>query len=630
MTTWARSLLAGTLAIALMLSMATQFVAWAFDQHPAMGEPLATVNGVKLYAPWRVLVWTVQWLSHDAWRALLHLALAAMCLLAAFGLAALIGAVEPMVISLRFTRPGFARWSKLRQGGLLRGDGLALGAARRHAWAADDIVRVKRGHALMLGATAHTDDALIAAMSSWRGALVLIEARDLSSRLSRKEVIRFAPGRADAIAINPLLAMRGGAHAWSDALTLARGFLRTDDGMLIASFAVLALDTLAHAPTAARSLSGMRQALADPGRRLAEFCTRWAEAPAADLGSATGELVRVARIWRRDGEAALRMLRDIDARLRLFADGDHALATEAHQLRLSDLVSDDGASSLVIQMPPGRESITVPLVSALLAQLVAACAPASDLDHLGRRKQRELLVVIEANALAALIADPDSAAPAQWPGERKQPPLFAGPMCGVSERGVRFLVQAACASDAGALIGADDDMAEDMRDVFPAIAALGPQTKPSAAMAAALAGQVRVWRPWKHQAGRISRWLFPHWERADEWVVAPEALWRADAGEGLLLMAGLRPIRCRSLVTDRSSAVFLDAASIARAPHDWDAPSLPPVPVSASAAARAAPPKQSDKTVAPLNPPIGGAKLRRVLARRVAPAAPTARGEQLI
>lgn len=630
MISWGRTLLTTTLALLLMLAVATQLVAWVFDQHAALGEAVAVVAGVKLYAPWQVLIWALQWFAHDAWMALLHVGLIGMTLLAAFGLAGLLGAIEPpsFALHLRLWRPGFERWGRLGQRGLLRGDGLALGAVRRHALAPAQILRVEAGHALLLGAPVHTDDGLIAAIASWRGALVLIEARDLSSRLPRQDALRFAPGCANAIAINPLLAVRGGAHAWSDALSLARSFLRTEDGMLVASLAALVLDALAHAPPAARSFSGMRQALADPQRRLAEFCARWADGARFDLGPATGELARIARYWRRDGEAALRAMRDIDIRLRLFADGDHALATESHKLRFADLVSGDGPSSLVIQMPPGRERSTAPLVSALLAQLVSACAAATDLDHLGRRKQRELLVVIEANALAALVADPGPTELANAAGRKAAPPLFDGPMCGACERGVRVLLQAACASDAGALIGADAELlVADLRDAFGAIAAIGPQTELSAEMASTLAGQVCVWRRWRRQAGPVSRWLLPHWERTDAWVVAPEALQRAEAGEALLLLAGLKPIRGRSLVSDRTIAAFVDAASIARAPHDWEAPPLPSAAVSASATL--SPP---DKENAESNPqaPITGSKLRRALARRAAPALKPDRGERLL
>jgi len=613
MTAWGRFLAATALALVLMFSAVTQFVAWMFDQHPALGDPVAVVDGVRLYAPWQVFVWAFKWIAYDVWKALLHAALIAMALLAAFGLAALVAAIEPPTFRLRLWHPGFERWGRLSQRGLLRGDGLALAGVRRHALARPEFVRLDAGHALLLGAPVHTDDALLAAVANWRGALVFIEARDLAARLPRQDMLRFAPGRADAIAINPLLNVRGGAHAWSDALILARGFLRSEQSMLVAGLAALVLDTLVHSAPLARSFSGMRRALADPQRRLAEFCARWADPVESDLGPATGELTRIARHWRRDGEAALKTMRDIDRRLRLFADGDHALATDGHQLRFADLMSGDGPSSLIVQLPPGRERLTAPLAAALLAQLASACAAMSHLNE--RSEQSALLVVVEASALAALVAEQEPAEPtnAAW---KKMLPLYDALICGA--RGVRFLVQAACASEASIAIGAKrDEFADDVRDVFAAIAPIGPQTEASAAMAAMLAGQVWVWNRLPHQASSFARWLLPRWRREVAWAVTPDDLRTAEAGDTLLLLAGLKPIRGRSLITDRASASFVDVTSVAHAPHDWDAPALAPAAAGAAVALGAPPAIENTQT----NPPalIGGAKLRRALSRRAAP-----------
>ena len=93
MTAWGRFLAATALALVLMFSAVTQFVAWMFDQHPALGDPVAVVDGVRLYAPWQVFVWAFKWIAYDVWKALLHAALIAMALVAAFGLAALVAAI---------------------------------------------------------------------------------------------------------------------------------------------------------------------------------------------------------------------------------------------------------------------------------------------------------------------------------------------------------------------------------------------------------------------------------------------------------------------------------------------------------------------------------------------------------
>jgi hypothetical protein len=600
----------------LMLALATQIVGAAFGNHPTLGDPIATVFGVKLYAPWNVLIWTAQWTLRDLGTAFMHAALLAIALLAAFAVAALAAAIPPTSFVIRLPRGRFERWAKLSQCGLLRAEGLALGAVRRHALARHDIVHCQIGHALMLGDPVHTDDAFMAAASSWRGALVMVEARELASRLGRSDVMRFAPGRADSIAINPLLGVRGGAHAWSDAMLLAQAFMRSTDGMLVASFAALVLDALAHGKPAARSLAGMRQALVDPQRRLAELCTRWVDG-ASDLGPATGELARVVRHWRRDGEAALRSFRDIDIALRLFADGDHALATEGHQLRLADLVSGDGPATLVIQMTPGRErEASAALVSALLAQLAVACAPSSDLDQFGRIKQRDLLLVIEADALEALTAETSTTA--QLP-KKQMPPLMDQALGSAHLRGLPVLAQARCISDAASLIAADDDsVADDVAAAFATIAAIGPQTDASAKALAERAGPAEYWRRWSRQTGTVARWLLPYWERTLEWAVAPMTLKAAPPGDGLLLIDELKPIRCRALICDGGKSSFIDASTLPHAPHDWDTPPLPLAPLAKPAELAALPNVQTEP---PPNVagPVSGAKLRRALARRSAP-----------
>lgn len=613
--TWTRAVLSVAGAVMLMLALATQIVAAAFGFRPGLGDPIAMLFGAKLYAPWQVLFWTVDWAPRDFGVALILSALVIIALLAAFALTALLGAIEPHALVIRLPRGRFERWAKLSQCGLLRAEGLALGAVRRHSLARHDIIRCRRGHVLMLGNPAYTDEALFAAASGWRGALVVVEARDLASRLGRADVLRFAPGRADTIAINPLLNVRGGAHAWSDAMLLARAFLRSTDRMLIASLAALVLDTLSHAKSEARSFAGMRQALADPSRRLAELCARWADG-ASDLGPATGELARLVRHWRRDGEAALRLLRDIDRALLLFADGDHALATEGHQLRPADLVSGNGPTTLVIQMHLGKEKeASAALVSALLAQLVAACAPSADLDHLGRIKQRDLLLVIEVDALAALTA----AAPARRL-KSETPALMDETMGLAHRRGLRVLTQARSISDVAALIGADDTgLAGDLSADFQVIAAIGPQTEASAAALAERAGTVEYWRRWPGRQSAMARWLLPYWERGVAWAVAPGALKTASASEGLLLIDELKPIWCRTLTCTADASAFVSASALPQAPHDWDAAPLPPTTPSTSAAL-AVPPEQPDLALGANGAgAVSASKLRRALARRSAP-----------
>jgi hypothetical protein len=102
-----------------------------------------------------------------------------------------------------------------------------------------------------------------------------------------------------------------------------------------------------------------------------------------------------------------------------------------------------------------------------------------------------------------------------------------------------------------------------------------------------------VWQRFKHQTGSPSRWLLPRWERVLAWAVPLEDLQRAEAGEALVLLAGMKPVRGRSLITDRASAQFIDAASVARVAHDWGAAARPRA--ANAAAALSAPPSEKGK-----------------------------------
>src|SRR5262249_12579776 len=146
-------------------------------------------------------------------------------------------------------------------------------------------------------------------------------------------VLRIAPGRADTAAINPLLTIRGGAHAWSDARVFAQAFLRLDERRadLIDAFALLMLDQLLSAAPESRNLAALPRRLIDKQMLLAELCGRWAvTAFPAGFPEAAWEMARAARVLRDDLDAALKALAYIDAALALFARPAFAQATSAH------------------------------------------------------------------------------------------------------------------------------------------------------------------------------------------------------------------------------------------------------------------------------------------------------------
>ena len=577
----ARNALVAWAAMTLFAGVATQLLAAIFEIDAQFGEPAAHWFGHPLYDPWRFLHWGVELAPVRPGIAFLCVLLALVFVLATFATLALAGLIPPVELPCFRLRRGFAAWDNLSQGGLLRANGLALGAARRHWLAKPEIISAPAGNVALVGAPEHTDASLIAAISAWRGALVLIEARGLAFRLPRQNVIRFAPGRADSASYNPILAIRSGAHAWADALLLARSFLQSGDDAIIEAFAILVLDQLLAASPEQRNLAAIRRRLSERHRVLAEICAAWplkfCSAPTPQC-----EIARAVQVWRGTPNAAVDRLSVIDAALNLCANGAYEQVTDAHQFRFADLVTGDGADTCVISLPQGDAASPAPLISVMLAQLVMECAVQPDVDHLGRPKQRELLLVVEAEALQALEAECTfSLLPAHS-----------------ARNGCHLLAQAP------AIHGAT-------REALDAIAAIGPQTEATSAHLSKLGGAVVCWRSVQTQKPIWRNWAFPDWERLRRPIVSPDDLHGADPWAAFLFLKGMGPILARAVCANNAQTGFANGATLDPVAHDWSAPAparldvLPPEAATPAAAA-----------------PIG-TKIRSALTRRAPPRSQT-------
>jgi hypothetical protein len=577
--TSARNLLIAWAALTLFAWLATELIATLFGFDPRLGGFHLTWYGLPLYDPWDFLGWGFA-MRAQPWGALFSLALAGIVGLAAFAalvLARLIPPVEPPRFKLR---RGLATWDMLGQQGLLAGNGLALGAVRRHCWAKPAIVSAPAGSVLIVGDPNHSDDTLLAAISAWRGSLVFVDARDLALRLPRAKVLRFAPGRADSASYNPLLAIRDGAHAWADAHALARSLLQAGDEGLSDAFAVLMLDQLLSTPLEQRNLAAIRQRLAEPHRVLVDICATWVE-PQLSAPAPLCEIARAVQAWRVHPSATLGHLAAIDAALAVFADGGYMQATTALQFRFADLVAGGDERTLVISPPPGQAHRGARLVAAMLAQLVAECAAAPDIDHCGRTKKHQLLIVIDAEMNAALGAA-----------------LQLGPVIPMhaSRNGCHCIIQAHGMEHSG---------------VFDAIVAIGPQSEAAATQLSLLAGQIPVWT---HEESSRSDWrsmVFPSWERSLVPILSQQDLVGAHADAAFIFLKNMAPIRASALHVDAGHAAFTSGAELAPAAHDWSAPPLERAQVTTSAAATPA-----------VVPPLG-ARVRKLFARTAPPASRT-------
>ncbi len=566
-------------AFTICCGLVTQMVARTLGYHAALGPPLLELGGVHLYAPFSFLQWSIAWAPVSPSLLVLSLCLVLVCVLAAYAVAIVLAQLEPIALADPSPWRGLASWRELRHYGLLRDEGLALGVVRRHAWAKYRTVRSDARSCVFLGKREHTDDAVLAALRSWAGSLVLVDARGtLAERLGHKDVLRFAPGRSAATSINPLLAIRDGVHAWGDARQLASALLTTTSEVpqtAIDAFALLMLDQLLCAPLEARTLASLRHRLMDRAALVACLCRRWSVEPNADAAPAIWEMLRIARAQRADPDEVLTDLARIDQALAIFADARLVTATSAHHLNWSDFVSSPTPQTLVLSLE-NIGSLAAPLVHALLAQLAAHHSSASDAPP--------LLLAAEVDAARLLV-------------ERVGAALPIG-------ANIKILIQSTDTAAAEPLLGTGLGQSP--------IVAIGPQTDASAQGLSRIAGRCVVFEPMPHAIPRLRRLLLPTWIKQEVDRLPATALKTASPSEAFLVAPDHKPVRMRVLIGGAATSFV---APTMPAQHDWSAPPVDSVHLPDAPTADAAPPVLAGSTAT---------KLRRVLTR--AGAKPASKG----
>lgn len=565
-----RTIMIAASAFTFCCGLVTQMMARALGYDASLGPRQLDLGSVHLYAPFSFLSWSVSWAPVAPSLLVLSFCLALVCGLAAYAVAIVFAKLEPIALAEPSPWRDLASWRELGHYGLLRDEGLALGAVRRHAWAKYRTVRSNTRRCVFVGQSQHTDDAVLAALRSWAGTLVLVDARGaLAERLGREDVLRFAPARSDAISINPLLALRGGLHAWNDARQLAGALLANTYEVprtAVDAFALLVLDQLLCAPLEARSLASLRHRLIDRAALLASLCSRWSAEPKADEAPAIWEMVRVARAQRADPDRALTDFARIDQALAIFADARLASSTNAHHLNWAEFVSTPTPQTLVVSLenigPPAA-----PLVQALLAQLATHHSSASEAPP--------LMLAVEADAARLLV-------------ERLGATLPIG-------SNSKVLIQSPDIAHAECLIGAGQRASS--------IVAIGPQTNASAQSLSNRAGYCAVYGPIPFEIHRWRRLLFPDWVRQEVERLPTAALKSASPSEAFLVAPDHKPARMAVLVG--GGATRFTAPTATSAQHDWSAPPTDSV----------RPPEPPADTVSPVLAGPKATKLRRVLAR---------------
>ncbi len=571
-----RTIMIAASAFTFCCGLVTQMMARALGYDASLGPPLLDLGSVRLYAPFSFLKWSIAWAAVAPSLLFLSLCLALVCALAAYAVAIVFAKLEPIALAEPSPWRDLAPWRELGHYGLLQDEGLALGAVRRHAWEKYRTICSNARVCVFVGQSQHTDDAVLAALSSWPGTLVLVDARGtLAERLGRKDVLRFAPGRSDATAINPLLALRTGLNAWNDARQLAGALLTKTYEVpqtAIDAFALLMLDQLLCAPIEARTLASLRHHLIDQAALVASLCSRWSAEPKADAAPAIWEMVRVARAQRADPVRALTDLAGIDQALAIFADARVVSATCAHHLNWSDFISSPTPQTLVLSLenigPPAAS-----LVQALLAQLATHHSSACDAPP--------VMLAVEADAARLLV-------------ERLGATLPIGP-------NTKVLIQSTDIAHAEGLIRVSQRESP--------IIAIGPQPDASAQSISVRAGKCTAYGPIPFEIHRWRRLLFPDWVKQEVERLPTAALKSASPSEALLVAPDQKPVRMAVLIGGGATRFIVPAAP---ARHDWSAPPVDSVRRPEMAAV-------DNDSVVVASPTA--TKLRRVLTRAAAKSA---------
>jgi hypothetical protein len=531
-----RTIMIALSAFTFFCGLVTQMMARTLGYSAALGPPLLDLGALRVYPPFSFLSWSVSWAPVAPSLLVLSLCLAMVCALAAYAVAIACAGLEPIALTEPSPWRDLASWREMGHYGLLRDEGLALGAVRRHAWDKYQAVRSDSRAYAFIGQTQHTDHAVLAALASWSGTLVLVDVRGhLSQRLGRGDVLRFAPGRSDAISINPLLGMRGGLHAWEDARQLAQALLTDTHAppqTTIDAFALLIMDQLLCAPLAARTLACLRRRLIDPAKLVGELCGRWAPQPQADAAPAIWEMVRVARAQRAEPDRALTDFARIDQALAILADAKLLSATSAHHLNWAEFVSSATPRTLVLSLEQ-TAAPAAPLVQALLAQLATHHSSANDAPP--------LMLAIEAGAARLLV-------------EQVRPALPIDP-------NTKVLIQSPAIAHAECLIGAGQRARS--------IVAIGHQTEANAQSLSNRAGYCAVYGPIPFETHRWRRLLFPTWVKQEVERLPTTALKSASPSEAFLVAPDHKPVRMAVLVGGGATR-FMTPTAPAR--HDWSAP----------------------------------------------------------
>lgn len=361
---------------------ATQWTADALGYQAQLGAPDAILFDVRLYAPWKFLLW---WYWYDAYArevfetaAIIFLTGVGLSVATAFG------------FSLWRSREarhadtyGTARWATTRDVkrlNLTTGDGVILGAWNK------SILRHDGADHVLVVAPTNTGKSVGVSLPTglvWRHSYVALDLKgenwSVTSglRSSFGPVFRFAPTEAGAHRYNPLTQIRRGDAEVRDAQILAdmlvdpEGSLRERSHWQLRAFELLVAVILWTLYSEQRkSLAHVAELLADPRRPVADLLELMLASPIK--GGAPHPVVAAGARQLLDMAEAERsgVVSTALGYLALYRDPILARATEVSDFAIEDIVTGARPVSLYLVIPPEEISRLKALLRLVLNQIL--------------------------------------------------------------------------------------------------------------------------------------------------------------------------------------------------------------------------------------------------------------------
>ena len=362
--------------------VATQWTADALGYQPQLGPPDALVWGVRLYAPWKFLLW---WYYFDAY---------ARETFEAAGLIFLTGVAIAVAMAFAFSlwrsrearnsnTYGTARWANaadVKRLHLTSGDGVILGAWNKH------ILRHDGDEHVLVVAPTNTGKSVGVSLPTglvWRHSYIALDLKGENwtvtsgLRASFGPVFRFAPTETGAHRYNPLTQIRRGDAEVRDAQILAdmlvdpEGALRERSHWQLRAFELLVAVMLwTLYAERQKTLARVAELLADPQRPVSNLLEEMLGRsiknglPHPVVAAGARQLLDMAEA-ERSGVVSTAL-----GYLVLYRDPVLARATEVSDFSIEDIITGARPVSLYLVIPPEEISRLKALLRLVLNQIL--------------------------------------------------------------------------------------------------------------------------------------------------------------------------------------------------------------------------------------------------------------------